>query len=141
MKKVVYIINGPNLNLLGKREVSIYGNATIHDIKRECKKLSLSLNFELIFLQSNSEAKIIEWIHDAINIEADIIINAAAYTHTSIAILDALKISKGKVIEVHLSDIKKREDFRKFSYISLRADKVIMGEGLKGYLSAIKYLF
>tara|TARA_B100001057_G_scaffold500098_1_gene613478 strand:- start:2778 stop:3203 length:426 start_codon:yes stop_codon:yes gene_type:complete len=141
MKKIIYIINGPNLNLLGKREVSIYGNTTIHDIERECKQLSLSLNFELIFLQSNSEAQIIEWVHQAINKESDIIINAAAYTHTSIAILDALKVFKGRVVEVHLSDIKNREDFRKFSYISLRADKVFMGEGLKGYLSAIKYLF
>ncbi len=140
MKKIIYIINGPNLNLLGEREVGIYGDITIHDIERECKKLCLSLNFKLIFLQSNSEAQIIEWIHQAINTESDIIINAAAYTHTSIAILDALKVFKGRVVEVHLSNIKNREDFRKFSYISLRADKVFMGKGLEGYLSAIKYL-
>ena len=141
MKNLIYIINGPNLNLLGERETNIYGNITLKDIEKECMKLCNSFNAELVFLQSNAEHQIIDWIHQARETNCSIIINAAAFSHTSIAILDALNTFEGKVVEVHLSNIKKREKFRHYSFISIRADKIFMGEGLISYLKAINFLF
>ena len=140
MSKLIYIINGPNLNLLGERETNIYGHVSLSEIEEECTKLCNSLKLKLLFLQSNAEYQIIDWIHEARNNGSAIIINAAAFSHTSIAILDALNTFDRKVIEVHLSDISKREEFRQFSFISLRADKIFMGEGLNSYLKAIRSL-
>ena len=114
MKKV-NVINGPNLNLLGKREVEIYGNKNLDDIIKECQKLAANLKIKLSFYQSNSESKIIELIHNSSNLNG-LIINAGAYTHTSIAIHDALKALKIPKIEVHISNIYSREEFRKFIY-------------------------
>jgi 3-dehydroquinate dehydratase II len=138
----VLLINGPNLNLLELREKEHYGNISLSGIESTIKAHAVECNIDLIAKQSNHEGEIVEFIHEAIKTDKyqAIIINAAAYTHTSIAILDALKIFKGQVIEVHLSDITKREDFRKNSYISLRADKVFFGEGVNSYLKAIDYL-
>ena len=139
MKDNIYIINGPNLNKLGTREHYKYGRQNIQEIEDMCKNKCDQLNLSYVFFQSNIEGEIVNKIHDAIdeNIKA-IIINAAAYSHTSVAILDALNSFTGYVIEVHISDISKREEFRKFSYVSLRADHVIMGKGLEGYIEAIE---
>ena len=140
MAITVFIINGPNLNLLGRRETDIYGSKTLDDIKLLCKEKLKSSNFELFFCQSNSESKIIDWIQTGIDTASAIIINPAGFTHTSIAILDALKVFEGTVVEVHLSDISKREDFRRFSYVSERADKIIKGKGPDGYLEALDFV-
>jgi 3-dehydroquinate dehydratase-2 len=139
MKKIL-IVNGPNLNLLGTRETAIYGELTLADIENNCQKLGQELKLEIEFLQSNYEGQLVDWIQQARNDADGIIINPAAYTHTSIAILDALKAYDGLVAEVHLSDIKQRESFRHHSYVSLRADKVICGLGAEGYELAMRYM-
>ena len=130
-RKNILILNGPNLNLLGIRQPEIYGSRTLEDLGKAC-----SMN--IIFEQTNSESKLVTFIQEAINTSDGIIINAAAYSHTSVAILDALNAFPGYVIEVHISDISKREEFRQFSYVSLRANHVIMGRGLEGYIEAIE---
>ena len=140
MAKVVYVLNGPNLNLLGKRQPEIYGSDTLVDIEQWCRELTLGTDFEVEFKQSNAESELIDWIQDARTTAHSIIINAGAYTHTSIAILDALNMFDGPVIEVHISNIKIRENFRHHSYISYRADKEIIGKGTKGYLEALSTL-
>ena len=135
--KTIHILNGPNLNLLGTREPDIYGHKTINDLEKMCHEKALEQSFKAIFKQTNSESILVDSIQEAIGEASAIIINAAAYTHTSIAILDALNSFEGYVVEVHISDISKREEFRKFSFVSLRADFVIMGLGLDGYIKAI----
>ncbi|MEC8287541.1 MAG: type II 3-dehydroquinate dehydratase [Pseudomonadota bacterium] len=132
----IFIINGPNLNLLGKREPEHYGNKTLNDIKENCINYVAKKNIELIFEQSNDECVIIEIIQAASDSDG-IIINAGAYTHTSIAIHDALKSSNSPAIEVHLSNIHKREEFRHKSYISGVVDGIIIGLGDQGYILAI----
>ncbi len=141
MKKII-IINGPNLNLLGKRETEIYGSKTLDEIQNECNEIFKNDNLELIFFQSNSESKIIDKIHDAKKFEG-LIINAGAFTHTSIAIHDALKILQIPKIEVHISNIYNREEFRKNSFISPVVNGIIAGFGNKVYqvaISSLKYL-
>ena len=140
MGKLVYVLNGPNLNLLGKRQPDIYGSETLADVEERCRNLIAGKGFNLLFRQSNAEHELIEWIHQARTDAYAIIINAGAYSHTSIAILDALNIFDGKVVEVHISDIKAREEFRHHSFVSFRADKEVIGEGTYGYLIALKYL-
>ena len=141
LKNKIYIINGPNLNKLGTREPEKYGALKLQDIENLCKKRSNELNLICDFFQSNIEGEIVNKIHDAIdeNIWA-IIINAAAYTHTSIAILDALKMFKGTVIEIHITNIHAREEFRHNSFISKVAKGIIAGFGQESYLMAIDYL-
>ena len=138
MTAKVYILNGPNLNLLGKRQPEIYGSETLSDIEKKCTIFAKSNNFEILFRQSNAEHELIDWIQEARFDAKAIIINPAAYSHTSIAILDALNAFEGTVIEVHLSDIYKREKFRHHSYTSLRADNVLAGHGPAGYLMALQ---
>ena len=135
MKKI-NIINGPNLNLLGKRETEIYGKKSLDDIIRECQKIANDLNIKLSFYQSNSESEIIENIQNSNNFDG-LIINAGAYTHTSIAIHDALKVLKIPKIEVHISNIYNREEFRKNSFISPVVDGIIAGFGTNVYQIAI----
>ena len=122
MTKKVYIINGPNLNLLGARQPEIYGNTTLKDIEETCISISKTLNIDLEFLQSNHEGEIIEIIQGARGKAGGIIINPGAFSHTSVAILDALNVYEGLVLEVHISNIHKREEFRhkSFKWISLR---------------------
>ena len=141
MKNKIYIINGPNLNKLGTREPDKYGNLKLKEIENLCRKKSDKLNSSCDFFQSNIEGEIVNKIHEAIdkNIKA-IIINAAAYTHTSIAILDALKMFKGIVIEIHITNIHAREEFRHNSFISKVAKGIIAGFGEESYLMAIDYL-
>ena len=137
-RKTILILNGPNLNLLGTRQPEIYGSRTLKDLEQMCVVKGKACSMNIIFEQTNSESKLVTSIQEAINTKDGIIINAAAYSHTSVAILDALNSFSGYVIEVHISDISKREEFRKFSYVSLRADYVIMGKGLEGYIEAIE---
>ena len=136
--KNIVILNGPNLNLLGTREPEIYGSRTLEDLEEMCISKGKDCSLNVIFEQSNSESKLVSFIQTAINASEGLIINAAAYSHTSVAILDALNAFAGYVIEVHISDISKREKFRQFSYVSLRADYIIMGRGLEGYIEGIE---
>jgi 3-dehydroquinate dehydratase-2 len=140
MNRLVYILNGPNLNLLGKRQPAIYGRETLADVEEACRHVATELGLELQFHQSNREYEIIDWIHEARENAAGIVINPAAFTHTSVAILDALNSFDGPVIEVHISNIHKREAFRHDSYVSGRADGVIAGFGTQGYTLAIRRL-
>ena len=138
MSRLVYVLNGPNLNLLGKRQPHIYGHETLTDVERDCQALAAELRLQLRFHQSNREYEIIDWIHEARDTAGGIVINPAAFTHTSVAILDALNTFDAPVIEVHISNVHKREEFRHHSYVSLRADGVIAGFGTQGYLLALR---
>lgn len=138
MSRLVFVLNGPNLNLLGKRQPHIYGHTTLADVEAECRRLAAELGVEIRFHQSNREYEIIDWVHEAREIAAAIVINPAAFTHTSVAILDALNTFEGPVIEVHISNVHKREEFRHHSYVSLRADGVIAGLGTEGYLLGLR---
>ena len=137
MSKLITVLNGPNLNLLGKRQPEIYGHATLEDVESDCSKLAGELGFSTRFQQSNYEGQLIDWIHDAREDSVAIVMNPGAYSHTSIAILDALNTFEGPVIEVHVSNIHQRETFRHHSYVSLRAEGVIAGCGVQGYELAI----
>ncbi|WP_306226372.1 type II 3-dehydroquinate dehydratase [Bosea beijingensis] len=133
MSRLVYVLNGPNLNLLGKRQPHIYGHETLADVERDCRKLAEELKLELRFHQSNREYELIDWIHEAREDGVGIVINPAAFTHTSVALLDALNTFEGPVIECHISQVHKREAFRHHSYVSMRSDGVIAGFGTQGY--------
>lgn len=138
MARLIYILNGPNLNLLGKREPGIYGSDTLEDVARACTAVGQEIGLAVRLEQSNWEGQIVDWIHEAREQAAGIIINPAALTHTSVAVLDALNTFDGPVIEVHVSQIHKREAFRHHSYVSLRADGVIAGFGIEGYALAMR---
>src|SRR3954471_23767661 len=138
MSRVVYILNGPNLNLLGRRQPKIHGYETLADVEADCRKLAQELSLEIRFHQSNREYEIVDWIHEARETAGGIAINPAAFTHTSVAILDALNTFEGPVIEVHISNVHKREEFRHRSFVSLRADGVIAGCGTQGYLLGLR---
>ena len=140
MSRLVTVLNGPNLNLLGRRQPEIYGHETLADVEAACRRIADDLGLALQFRQSNHEGVLIDWIHAARDEAAGIVINPAALTHTSVALLDALNAFDGPVIEVHISNVHKREAFRHFSYVSLRADGVIAGLGTEGYGLAIRRL-
>ena len=137
MTKKILIINGPNLNLLGDREKSKYGNDTLETVKKKCESHSKSINVEIKFEQSNIEGEIVTIIQKAKGIFDGIIINAAGYTHTSVAILDALLAIKLPIIEVHITNIYNREEFRNKSLISKAAIGIICGFGINGYIMAL----
>lgn len=138
MPRQILVLNGPNLNLLGQRQPEVYGHETLADVERACTALADELGVAVEFRQSNHEGQLIDWIHAARGTAAGIVVNPAAYTHTSVALLDALSAFDGPVIEVHISNIHKREDFRHHSFVSLRADGVIAGCGTEGYLLALR---
>ncbi len=138
MTRTIHILNGPNLNLLGKRQPEIYGADTLADVEAQCRAVAAEFGLECILLQSNHEGQIIDWIHEARQVAAGIIINPAAFTHTSVAIMDALNTFEGPVLEVHISNVHKRESFRHHSYVSLRAEGVIAGFGIDGYALAMR---
>ncbi|MFM9973809.1 MAG: type II 3-dehydroquinate dehydratase [Beijerinckiaceae bacterium] len=140
MSRLIYVLNGPNLNLLGKRQPHIYGHETMADVEAACRKAASAHKLEIRFHQSNREYELIDWIHEARETAAGIIINPAAFTHTSVAILDALNTFEPPVIEVHISQVHKREAFRHHSYVSFRADGVMAGFGTQGYTLAIERL-
>ncbi|MDU6547391.1 type II 3-dehydroquinate dehydratase [Anaerococcus vaginalis] len=136
----ILIINGPNINMLGIREKNIYGSKNYKDLIKYIKDYTKEKDIEIEIYQSNSEGQIINKIQEAYNLYDGIVINPAAYTHTSIAILDALKSVNIPTVEVHLTDVDKREDFRKISYVSYFAKKTIKGKGFDGYIEAIDFL-
>ena len=137
MSKIIFVLNGPNLNLLGKREPEIYGAETLEDVERRCAAVAAD-GFEIKLMQSNYEGQIVDWVHEAREAACGIVINPAALTHTSVAVLDALNMFDGPVIEVHISQVHKREAFRHHSYVSHRADGVIAGLGVEGYEAAVR---
>ncbi|CAH0342506.1 type II 3-dehydroquinate dehydratase [Rhizobium sp. CECT 9324] len=134
--KPLYILNGPNLNRLGKREPEIYGHTTLAEIEGWCREAAGTRPVE--FRQTNSEERLIEWVHEAIDEGSAIIINPAAFTFTSIALLDALKMFKGPIIEFHISNVHKREPIYHRSYVSMTATSVMAGLGATGYPIAVK---
>lgn len=136
----IIVINGPNLNLLGTREPEIYGSDSLDDIARRCQELGKQRGMEIEFKQSNHEGTIVDWIQEAISRIDAIIINAGAYTHTSVAIHDALRAYSGYKIELHISNPHLRETFRHISYVSPAADAVVAGLGVDGYELAVDML-
>jgi 3-dehydroquinate dehydratase-2 len=140
MAIALYILNGPNLNLLGTREPEVYGRATLADIEKLCRDAAKKHGFEIVFRQTNVEGELVDWLHEARTKAAGVVLNAGAYTHTSIAIHDALKATTMPVVEVHLSNPFARESFRHHSYISSVAQGVICGFGAQGYVFAIDAL-
>jgi 3-dehydroquinate dehydratase-2 len=134
----ILLLNGPNLNLLGLRQPEIYGRETLADVVAACTALSRDLGLEVVARQSNHEGALVDEIHSARGGMTGIIINPGAYSHTSIAILDALNAFDGPVLEVHISNIHKREAFRHHSFVSSRAEGVIAGFGTEGYLLALR---
>ena len=138
MAKLITILNGPNLNLLGKRQPEIYGHDTLEDVAAACAAVAQEFGLDSELRQTNHEGALVEMVHAARETSAGIIINPAAFTHTSVALLDALHTFEGPVLEVHISNVHKRESFRHHSYVSLRADGVIAGFGIEGYVLAMR---
>ncbi len=136
----ILVINGPNLNLLGVREPEIYGNRTLKDLENLITAHADKKGVSVSFFQTNHEGKMVDAIQSAMNVYDGIIINPAAYTHTSVAILDAVKSTGIKTVEVHISDPDTREDFRKISYIRLACIATVKGKGFEGYLEAMDIL-
>ncbi len=138
MAKPILVLNGPNLNMLGTREPAVYGHNTLDDVRRSTEARARALNVTIDFRQTNHEGELVGWIQDAREAAAGIILNAGALTHTSVAVLDALQASELPIVEVHLSNIFRRETFRQHSYVSLAAHGVICGLGAKGYELAVE---
>jgi 3-dehydroquinate dehydratase-2 len=137
MSKTIYILNGPNLNLLGFREPEIYGHDTLADVEGWCMTHAQTLGVTLEFRQTNHEGVLVDWIQEARGVADAIILNAGGYTHTSVAIHDALKAYDGYKMELHVTDPKKREAFRHLSYVEMASDGVIAGKGVDGYILAL----
>jgi 3-dehydroquinate dehydratase-2 len=138
MAKPIYVLNGPNLNMLGLREPAVYGRESLDDVRGRAQNRARALGLAIEFRQSNDEGELVGWIQEARANAQGIILNAGAYSHTSIAILDALQAAELPVIEVHLSNIFRREAYRRHSYVSLAAKGVICGLGAKGYELALE---
>ena len=137
MTKTVFLLNGPNLNLLGFREPEIYGHETLADVEARCMTHAKTLGVTLDFRQTNHEGVLVDWIQEARGKADAIILNAGAYTHTSVAIHDALKAYDGYKMELHISDPKQRETFRHLSYVEMASDGLIAGRGTDGYIMAL----
>ena len=140
MTPTVMVLNGPNLNLLGTREPDIYGTETLESIEAACRKRAADLGLCVEFRQSNNEGDLVDWVQEAGGSHQALIVNAGAYTHTSVALLDALLATELPIIEVHLSNINQREEFRHHSYVSKAADGMICGLGGHGYELALEAL-
>lgn len=139
-RPTVVVLNGPNLNLLGERQPEIYGHETLADVEQMCRARADELGMDLDFRQTNHEGVFIDAIHEVRRSATGLVINAGGWTHTSVAIRDALAAVTAPVIEVHISDVHAREDFRRFSYISDVAETVIVGRGVRGYVEAVDAL-
>ncbi|MGQ1796429.1 type II 3-dehydroquinate dehydratase [Kocuria oceani] len=139
-RRPIYVLNGPNLNLLGTRRPEVYGTTTLADVEQNVRARAAAGGWEVEFRQTNHEGVLVDQIHEARTAGAAIVINPAAYTHTSIAIHDALEAAELPVVEVHLSNVHRREPFRHTSYVSLQADAVIAGAGALGYELAVEHL-
>ena len=141
MKKLYYIINGPNINMLGIREPELYGSESYDTLIESVKATADRLGVDIVTYQSNHEGDLVDKIQEAYFKGANgIVINPAAYTHTSVALLDAIKSTRLPTVEVHISKVEEREDFRQISYVSLAAEKRITGHGISGYSEALEYL-
>ena len=140
MAKPIYVLNGPNLNMLGLREPAIYGSDSLDDVRKKAEARAKALGLTIDFRQSNIEGELVTWVQEARDKAAAIILNAGAYSHSSIALLDAMQAAELPVIEVHLSNIFRREPYRQHSYISQGAKGVICGLGAKGYELALEAL-
>jgi 3-dehydroquinate dehydratase II len=138
MSKPIYVLSGPNLNLLGTREPEIYGHQTLEDVRRLCEARASALGREVVFRQSNHEGELIDWVQEAREAASALIINPAGYGHTSVALLDALKMLAIPIVECHLSNPAAREDFRRRTYVSLAATGVVSGFGAKSYELAVE---
>ena len=138
--RTVLVLNGPNLNLLGEREPDVYGNATLSDVESLCREAADLAGLVVDFRQSNHEGTLVDWVQEGRSGSAGIIINAAGYTHTSVALRDALSASIVPRVEVHISDINAREEFRHHSYLSDVCDHVIIGRGVQGYAEAVGWV-
>ena len=137
---LVFVLNGPNLNMLGQRQPKVYGRANLADVEKLCRTRAEALGLAIDFRQTNLEGELVAWIQEARKAAAGIVINAGAYTHTSVAILDALLTAEKPVIEVHISNVFRRESFRHHSYVSLAATGIIVGCGPLGYALALEAL-
>jgi len=137
MTKPIYVLNGPNLNLLGTREPEIYGNTTLGDIEESCRTQALELGLTIVFRQTNHEGELVDWVQEARHSASGLILNAGAYTHTSVALHDALKSFNQPAVEVHISNPYRREPFRHTSYVSPAVTGVICGLGAQGYVLAL----
>ena len=135
----ILVLNGPNLNLLGMREPELYGSGTYADLERCCREKAAALGADIDIRQTNHEGTLVDWIQESRGRYDGIVLNAAAYTHTSVAILDAIKAVKASVAEVHLTEPKNREEFRRTSYVGMAAEKTFSGRGFDSYLDAIEY--
>lgn len=138
MPDPIFILNGPNLNKLGSREPQIYGSATLADVEIACAARAKTLGYTIDFRQTNLEGELVNWVQEAADKASALVINPAAYGHTSVALHDALKLVAKPILEVHLSNLAKREPFRHRSYVSSLADGVIAGLGIKGYELAVE---
>ncbi|CAO3403052.1 type II 3-dehydroquinate dehydratase [Azospirillum sp. 11R-A] len=138
MSRPILVLNGPNLNLLGKREPHIYGHETLADVEADCRRTGEALGLAVDFRQSNAEHVLIDWIHDARETMAGLVINPAGLSHTSVSLMDALSACAFPILEVHISNIHRREEFRHFSYVSRVAAGVICGFGTQGYTLALQ---
>jgi 3-dehydroquinate dehydratase-2 len=138
VSRSVLVLNGPNLNLLGRRDPAVYGTATLADVERLCVEEGERLGLAVDCRQSNHEGQLIDWIHEAFEAGAAVVGNFGGYTHTSVAIMDALAVVEAPVVEVHISDIHAREEFRHHSYVALVADAAVVGEGVAGYARALR---
>ena len=138
MPKPIYVLNGPNLNLLGVREPDIYGVDTLEDIRRRCERRAAALGFEVVFRQSNHEGELIDWVQEAREKAAALVINPAGYGHTSVALLDALNTLSAPIVECHLSNPATREQYRRFTYVSQAAQGAVSGFGAASYELAVE---
>lgn len=138
MSRPILVLNGPNLNLLGKREPHIYGHETLADVEADCRRSGEALGLAVDFRQSNAEHVLIDWIHEARETMAGLVINPAGLSHTSVSLMDALSACAFPILEVHISNIHRREEFRHFSYVSRVAAGVICGFGTQGYTLALQ---
>ena len=138
--QTVLVLNGPNLNLLGERQPEIYGTATLSDVVGICAAACREAGFDLDFRQTNHEGRLVDWVQEGRSASAGIVINAAGYTHTSVALRDALAACRVPRVEVHISDIREREEFRRFSYLSDVCDHHVVGHGVQGYGEAIEWI-
>lgn len=136
----VLVLNGPNLNRLGKREPAIYGSQTLADLAELCGATGKDLGLDVDFRQTNHEGELLEWLHEAADHGHPVVLNAAAWTHTSVAVGDACAQLTAPLIEVHLSNVHKREPFRHHSYVSAHAEGVIVGLGVQGYVAALHHI-
>ncbi len=138
MPKPIYVLSGPNLNLLGTREPEIYGSDTLDDVRVRCERRAAGLGYAVVFRQTNHEGELIEWVQEAREAACGLVLNAAGYGHTSIALFDALKTLQIPVIDCHLSNPAAREEFRRFTYVSLAAKGTVSGFGALSYELAIE---